>query len=505
MSTSSPDLRPLTRRASLLVVISSIALALYYVFIVTHGTMKLVGREPGWRLYPAMWQSLVQGRFDLDPNAVAVEAFHRDGKTYTYYGIFPAFLRGLSLVFVDSDHGGVSQASCALAALVIVIPFLWLGLRLDLHRDARRGWFALFAVALALGTPAIFGLALADIYDEAVLWGAAWAGEFNVMLLLFAAARPGSRTRSAAFGGMCITAGMALLSRATSGLCTGVELAGVCAWLLYDRRAVHAPVAGWPRAFVGGLAVYGSVLLFQGLINERRWGNPLEFRPIQLQEAFAGTERGRRAALHGLFSADRIPTSACFYFLPDTGSLKASWPFFTPSGRTCFGRDFPYADLADDWHVEGTDLQASVVPYFDLIDGPRMPLTLVSPALLLFSVLGLARTKFLTRPEWKDRAGILIALGAVIAGLVFLTLDTLALHYEIDFLPSLAGLGFIGVLRSSPAPAGDSRGRRAAIVVATALVGTSVLAAHVTMLYTKMIRKGVPMERGNMAKSLLGE
>jgi hypothetical protein len=480
-----------------------VVLAVYYGFIVSHGTLHFVGHEPGSRIYSAMWRSLVEGRFDLDPADVGVEAFHRGDKTYTYYGIFPAFIRGIASVFTNPGRGGLAQLSCVLAMLVFVGGFLWAGLQLGLHRLPARPRFLLFMATLAVATPMVVCLALADIYDEAVLWGAAWAGLCNASLILFAELPPGTPAWNRALVVSVASAGLALLSRATSGCFSGLEVGLVAMWLGVDRRdppASAATPSPSRRTVVIAGALYLLLAGFQGCINAERWGNPFEFRPIQLQQAFDGTDRGRLEASHGLFNAQRVATSACFYLLPDPSNLQRHWPFLSLGPQRCFGADAD-ALAAMDWHVEGPALRNRSTPYYDLIDGAGLSLTMTSPALLLFALLGVWRTRFLTPPAWRDRVGIALSAGAVACAAFFLTLDTLASRYAADFVPALAGLGFIGTLPATEsAPTGR---RRLAPLALAALVLVSAYATTMDMLLTKASRPGVPAQRREAVRAFL--
>jgi hypothetical protein len=484
-------------RAVLGVVLGAgLLLGAYYGFIVTHGTMRFVGHEPGYRIYWGMWRSLAQGRFDLDPADVQVEAFHRDGKTYTYYGIFPAFVRGAASLFGPPDRGGVSQISCVLAGLTAVLGFLWAGLVLGLHRGARRIPFVLLMVTLALATPVVISLALADIYNEAVLWGGAWGCLFNAFLIVFAESPREAPRARASLVGMAVSAGLSLLSRATTGFFAGLELIGLAAWMLSDgrRRKDASPDR---RTLAIAAICYAALLAFAGIVNHARWGNPLQFRPLQLQEAFENKPRGEVEAREGLFRLNRIATSACFYFWPATGALQRRWPFVSVYGNGCFeGSHAQTIESGDAKEGDGS-------PYYDLIDSVRMPLAIGSPALLLFAFMGIARMRFRPPLSLRDRVGILLAASGLAALAFFLTLDTLALRYEVDLLPALAGFGFFGVL-SLPGEGGvRARSRFAVTAAAALLVAFSIFSTHITMLVTKTIRGGVPGSIRVAAEALL--
>jgi hypothetical protein len=55
---------------------------------------------------------LLHGEFTVDRSAIDYEAITQDGKTYTYFAVFPAISRLLAMPFVD-----IAQANLARAVL----------------------------------------------------------------------------------------------------------------------------------------------------------------------------------------------------------------------------------------------------------------------------------------------------------------------------------------------------------------------------------------------------
>jgi hypothetical protein len=480
------------------------SLCAYDLYVASHFTMSLGGKPPHWRLFAGMWKSLAHGRFDLDPPDVAGEAFRHDGRTYSYYGIFPALLRGLASPVVDLGHGGFPQVSCALAAAITVGGFVWAGLRLEWHRGGGRTRFALFLLTAALATPLVVGLALTDAYNEAILWGTAWASLFQVFLVVFAQAPPDGPEPRRALLGMAVTAGLALLSRATSGIFVLVELAAVFAGMAADaRRDSLRERLRVPRSAVAAAAAIAvGFLAVQGFVNFKRWGNPLEFRPLRLYEWFQETERGRLQAAHGTFRLDRVGTAACFYLLPETANFLSAPPYLAPAGQPCFSDHAAYDALVQhSWQITGDLLPAGTAPYYDLIDGPRMPISVVSPALIGFALIGLSR---LRRSGRDRRVTLIVLLNAFLVAAMLFTLDTLALRYEMDFVPSLLGLGFLGIAPAEPERQGRTRTAGTAVLVL--LVAFSISTAHATMMLDKLSKAGVPKRiREDLIRAYLGD
>jgi hypothetical protein len=66
--------------------------AIYYLFLLSNGTFQLFAPEMLDKAFDNMLVHLPRGEFTVDREAIGYEAFTRDGKTYAYFGIFPAVL-----------------------------------------------------------------------------------------------------------------------------------------------------------------------------------------------------------------------------------------------------------------------------------------------------------------------------------------------------------------------------------------------------------------------------
>ena len=93
---------------------------LYYLFLLSNGTFQLFAPESLDKAFNNMLVHLIHGEFTVDREAIGYEAFTRDGKTYTYFGIFPAALRLFAIPFTDIAHADLARLSC-LTALVIFV------------------------------------------------------------------------------------------------------------------------------------------------------------------------------------------------------------------------------------------------------------------------------------------------------------------------------------------------------------------------------------------------
>jgi hypothetical protein len=66
--------------------------AIYYLFLLSNGTFQLFAPERLDKTFDNMLVHLLRGEFTVDREAIGYEAFTLDGKTYAYFGIFPAVL-----------------------------------------------------------------------------------------------------------------------------------------------------------------------------------------------------------------------------------------------------------------------------------------------------------------------------------------------------------------------------------------------------------------------------
>jgi hypothetical protein len=95
-------------------------ISVYYLFLLSNGTFQLFVPEFLSRAFDSMLVHLLHGQFNVDPDAIGVEAFRRDGKTYAYFGIFPAALRLVAMPFTDVAKAEMARLSCLVAVVIFV-------------------------------------------------------------------------------------------------------------------------------------------------------------------------------------------------------------------------------------------------------------------------------------------------------------------------------------------------------------------------------------------------
>src|SRR5439155_21255453 len=86
----------------------------------SNGTFELFSPEMLDKVFDSMLMHLLHGEFNVDPKAIDFEASIRNGKTYSYFGIFPALLRLLALPVTDLASAHLARLSCLTAIVIFV-------------------------------------------------------------------------------------------------------------------------------------------------------------------------------------------------------------------------------------------------------------------------------------------------------------------------------------------------------------------------------------------------
>ncbi len=374
--------------------------AVWYVALVTRFQFDLAQPEHYGLVFNAMLQSLLAGRFDVAPAAIGAEGFLREGRIYSYFGILPALLRLPLLLVPDGLDRDITRISCVIAAGLGA----WWQLRAIAAAFSRTGPTALaFALAagVLLGGPHVQFLR-ASIYEEVLGWAAAFGALF--VLHAMEGLRHGFTARRLAL--MAGAAGLALLTRVSTGL--GLS-AGLALLLL---------VLAWPGGFAPGawlgallaarmrpaLAILLAALAVTLAINWARWGSPFTVVDLQahLMNPFYPARMARIAA-QSAFNPERLGFGLLYYFAP-------VWPLYWPGGDLLFGA------------FQARMVEAELPPASFLLSDPLLML--------------LAGRFVIT---WRRQAGNAIALatGLALPALLMLGLVFMNHRYRQEFYPFL--------------------------------------------------------------------
>src|SRR5262245_27841434 len=102
-------------------VVGSLASTLAYWWMVAEGRLDLFQhRAPNSDIYDAQARSFLHGKLAIPLRTLELEGFTHDGKQYTYFPPFPAFLR-LPFVAVTDSLDGRLTALALLLAFVLAI------------------------------------------------------------------------------------------------------------------------------------------------------------------------------------------------------------------------------------------------------------------------------------------------------------------------------------------------------------------------------------------------
>ena len=448
--------------------------AIYYILLVTDGKLDLFTPfDPFMRwgmAFNSMLEHLRHGEFDVDAAAIGFEGCVRDGKTYTYFGIFPALLRFPLLLTGTLARLDVTRLYCALAAVVaLCFKLASLALINDKLPKGRLQAVAFFVILLSLllGGAQIQFLNKGSIYQETIDWAGAIAAAFvycGVRGLI--AKREFSTGLIAAVAGL---AGLGLLTRASTALglyvATGL-LVLVLAWppagSLGDRLPRFVRALTNTRTVVG-IAILLGFIMVSGIVNYQRWGDPLKFfyDPHTYITYKMMPERLARLEAHGVFNIDRLWYGMLYYFSP-------IWAIIRPDGQFLFS-EFETRML------DGVEPPPSS---FLLSD----PLLLVLGGAFLFQLPRLARERLL-----DFRAAAALTIGFSIPVFLILTFFYMGFRYRMEFYPFLEFTAFLGFYATCVNPAQLSalwRSRLSLILIASA--GFGIIYSHFALLLYKI-------------------
>lgn len=455
---------PLQRITGVTWAMTALAL-IYYAFVLTDGSFNFFAREARGHVFDNMAIHLLQGDFTVDPTIIANEAMVKDGKTYTYFGIFPALLRMPLVPFLDLETTYVSRLSVLLAlALSLIFQVkTWLCVYSTMAATSfSRQALLIVLVSLFWSSPYVLLASNASVYHEPIVWAVAGANIFNYFLVYTVSTgeRP---TRSTPYI-MALVAGSCLLTRVTVGIGLYSAMGAMIAGDLYQarqrRRSASTEKANlqFPlRRNLGPLIVLGLFGLAYLAVNYGRWGDPFASAYFegnaQVQDSPA---RLQNLQEFGAFHYNRI-LPALQYYLIGSWSLLVWLISFAATG-------------------------------YDWIEGPYASMLLMSPVFALLSMVGLFAAVSLTLKDSRRYGLIATGLAAEgISTLLLLSFMALTLRYRMELwvFTSLASVfGFlmlVPIMQALPRVA-----KRILLGLAWLGVAIGVLATHVALLEYKL-------------------
>jgi len=452
-----------------------IVIAVYYLFLLSNGTLQIIAPEAMDKVFNSMLEHLLRGEFTVDREAIGFEAFTRDGETYAYFGVFPALLRLLAMPFTDIAQASLARLSCVTAVVVFVI--LQLRMLLIVHDSLPAGsrmpaYLAVMVAATILSGPQLYILGSAAIYHEAILWSAALAAAFNLVVLR-AAFGGGLRTRDLAT--LAALAGLALITRPSIGAALYLGTVLLVGWLAWRRhgadrreRPLNLSAALGDASVALPFAILGLMAAVAGTINFARWGNPFVF--ADFNDYFWFQQHPEFIAVlhnYGEFNLGRIWIGALYYATGIPYFLKTVQPFAGFLASRVAGVEAP----------------------------PFTPL-LTNPLTVLLAAIGIYRLWW--KPDLTgERLAILrLALvGNALAVFLVFAAMMLVMRYRFDFAPFMTLASLVGYrsVAIAAAGAGPQRCRQLRIIVAGLCI-VGILGSHYVLLVHKVWSFAVPIE-----------
>ncbi|MBI3591374.1 MAG: hypothetical protein HY094_08380 [Candidatus Melainabacteria bacterium] len=404
-------------------------LSIIFAYIVSHGSMDLLAREIMGNMYVGTLENLKIGRFDIPAEYAEGERFYRDGKIYMYYGVFPALVRGIIELFFSRGGTDWSRISITLAAIIIVIScigaYLMLASRFSSTLFAKYYYAGLFALSITFGSPVIFLLSCAYIYDEAMMWGLAWTCVFTWAFMSIVYSK---NINNKILFILSISSGFALLTRITFFLSTMPAIMLLtCVFILeilpISRNLklaksfldwVSMPKLSTPL-WKTLLALWLPLLLcisFQLKINYERWGHPLIFKNFKYYEN-ALRDPGSLILFErsgGFLNFSRIPEEFLYYFIPT---------------KNHFSKEFPYIKIAP---YDNSVFKINWVHIYPNETGNPLP---INSFYFFFTAL----ISLFTLSIALHSLGFFLLLSFLMSAIFHLGIYTVSLRYTADLIP----------------------------------------------------------------------
>ena len=409
-------------------IIGLIVLISAYCWLISYGTMSLSQGEMRGSAYDSLGNHLLYGSAEVDPKAIESESFIEDGKTFMYFGPFPAVLRIIPNEILPSMYGRWSRWSCLLAGLLSVLAFFRILLdRVQKYPGRIRSRLLLATtVGFAFGTPIVFLMSCGFIYHEAIIWGLCWSlwGLWFWLKISYADYSLDNLV------GLSACAGLALLSRVTFAVPLLLIL-GVSSirWFLCHRSKVASdlPILLWRSLKILSPAL--SCLTFQFWYNYARFGSPLVFIDTAHHTSLniaPGSYQERLSEL-GLFNLGRVWIGLNNYLGFDPRFFSSHMPFISVSQVRLDTIHYPVG------YAEWT-----------------LPLVICSPWLIILGIIGVKR--LITKRKWTDLLSTLIL---AIPAFLICVFYFITQRYSAEFIPLLVFLSTAGteqIIRCSNKP-----------------------------------------------------
>jgi hypothetical protein len=278
-------------------------------------------------IYDVQARAMMHGHLSLPNGSIGYEAFIHDGRTYTYFGIFPSLLRMPILLVTHSLDGRLTAMSMLTAWVVtaLVSALLLWRIRIVVRGDAALGWaetvsYGMLLFSILAGSVLVPLASMPDVYAEDEMWGVALACA-SLFALLGVVERP-SWGRVTACGLFVL---LANLNRGTTGYACVLGTMLVAAWFAIGRGGPDRRRWAFPVLLAGLVAlVVGCAIDFAKF--DVLFGFPASEQLLYKLYGFSHINGGRHFSIHFL------PSTVQTYLWPGNLRITPDFPFLTFPG-----------------------------------------------------------------------------------------------------------------------------------------------------------------------------
>ena len=366
-------------------------------------------------IYDVQARAIMHGHLWLPSGSIDGEAFIHDGRTYTYFGIFPSLLRVPFFLFTHALDGRFTSLSL-LGAWVVTAIFsallLW-RLRVLLRDDAPLGWseaasYGVLLASILVGSVLVFLASVPDVYSEDEAWSVALACA-SLFALVGVFERPTWR-RVVTCGGLVL---LTNLNRSTTGYAAVLAMLLLALWFAWGRAG---PVR---KRWALPLALAALVPLLAGCAIDLAKFSILFGVPYS--EYALGKALGYNQGQY--FGLRYLPSTLQAYVDPANFRVRSIFPFITLP-------DNPVNEIAH------TQLFAR---------GQTANVPISMPLLFVFGFWGVITAFTPGRSKAFGALRILIITSAVTAGAMMIY-AWIYERYVADFIPLLVLTSMIGMI-----------------------------------------------------------
>ena len=307
------------RAGWLLLTFAMVAIPLAGLWWVTAGEFDLKERINFGDIYEAQARSLLDGRTDISCQVASGEAFVRNGKCYTYFGILPGLMR-LPFLPVDPADDGRASRTAVWLSQILLLAAVGMILREAGHAPGTLP-FAGYLLLVAFGSTIPHMLSWPTTYMEAICWAVAFAVASMSCLLRWARVRRDGWLLAA-----CILSILALFSRVSTGVVPMFTVGFFAMRQLWRPR--HRSLAAAAVILLIGLSIGGYAAY-----NHSRFGLFWNSIPVQYHVQYDADRLKRIGGI--LFHPEKSPLLSIEYLF-HAPRFRASYPWleFRPGNST---------------------------------------------------------------------------------------------------------------------------------------------------------------------------